>query len=168
MRHPAFLDKPDRDESETMTLSFTHCWVNLSDRWTETVFHDGTRVVAVPEDDAEYFALAAGLGYGTDVEALSQEHELLHTFLAERLTGGASPTLWAVAHGQQEGTCAPVWEQEEEEAMVLAFQRFLRGGSPDTGALRTLIEQGIDLEDLRRDAERLLRPVRPRLYSPEE
>ena len=140
------------------TLTFTACWVNLSDAWTETVFHDGTRVVAVPGNDAAYGAHARDLGYaGENANAqMSQEHEVLHTFLADRLRGGgASPTLWAVAHDQT-GMVAPVWEQEIEEALVLSFQRFLNGG--DGGHEIAALQHGdVDVDALRRDALQLLR-----------
>lgn len=134
------------------------CWVNISGPWTETVFRDGTRVVAVPGDDANYEAHAHDLGYdGPHAAAqMSREHEILHTFLADRLrSGGASPTLWAVAHGQA-GMVAPVWEQENEEAVVLAFQRLLnkRDGGPEMAALA---HSGVNVENLRRDALHLLR-----------
>ena len=91
----------------------------------------------------------------TDTAALSREHEILHTFLAEALGYGSSPTLWAVAHGQ-EGNVAPVWEQEEEEEGVLAFQTYLNGG-PLSPPLERLVERGLHLEELRAEAKLLLR-----------
>jgi hypothetical protein len=91
---------------------------------------------------------------------MSREHELLHTFLAERLrSGGASPTLWAVAHGQT-GAVAPVWEQEEEEGLVLAFQRYLNGQEPDE-EIRRLESQGTCVETLKQEAIALLRGSAP-------
>lgn len=139
----------------TKTLHFRNCWVNTTLGYTETCFHDGTRVPAVPNDGDEYRGKAARYGYGDDVEGLSRDHEILHTFLAEALGYGASPTLWAVAHGQ-EGGVAPVWEQEEEEAWTLAFQVYLHGGPP-TEPLRRLTDAGFDLETLREEARKLLR-----------
>lgn len=62
------------------------------------------------------------LGYGGDVEAMTLDHDPLHSRLAVALGLERSPTLWAVAHGLElsaELTAA-------EEAMVLAAQRFLR------------------------------------------
>lgn len=136
------------------TITFRHCWVNVAPGWTETVFHDGTRVAAMPEADDEYGRQAARLGYGDDLAAMSREHEILHTFLEEKRTGGASPTLWAVAHGQGE-PFAPIWEQEIEEALVLAFQAFRNGlgASDDLWPLRAA---GLDLEALRAEAVALL------------
>ncbi len=139
----------------TKTLHFRHCWVNTAPGYTETCFHDGTRVTAAPDDSDEYRDKAARYGYGDDLEALSRDHEILHTFLAEALGYGASPTLWAVAHEQQGGV-ASYWEQIEEEGWTLAFQTYLQGGPP-TEPLRRLTDAGLDLETLREDARRLLR-----------
>lgn len=52
----------------------------------------------------------------------------VHTFLAEALGYGSSPTLWAVAHDQR--NVALIWEQEEEEAWMLAFQNYLNDDRP--------------------------------------
>lgn len=140
------------------SYTFPACWVNIDGNWTETVFHDGTRVTAVPGDGDDYRRHARDLGYnGANAEGqMSREHEMLHTFLAARLrNGGASPTLWAVAHGQT-GLVAPLWEQEEEEGLVLAFQRHLNGGEI-TDELRRLSGQGILLSELKHEALILLR-----------
>ena len=139
----------------TKTLQFRHCWVNSTLGYTETCYHDGTRVTATPEDSNPYRANAAALGYGADTASLSRDHEILHTFLAEALGFGTSPTLWAVAHNF-EGAVAPVWEQEEEETWTLAFQSYLRGG-PKTEGLQRLTDAGLSIEALRDEARRLLR-----------
>ena len=139
----------------TKTLQFRHCWVNSTLGYTETCYHDGARVTATPEDSDSYRANAAELGYGTDVASLSRDHEILHTFLAEALGFGSSPTLWAVAHNFGEAT-APIWEQEEEESWTLAFQSYLRGG-PKTEGLQRLTDAGLSVEALRDEARRLLR-----------
>ena len=137
------------------TLQFQHCWVNCVPGYTETCYHDGTKVTATPEDSEQYRANAALFGYGSDTAALSREHEILHTFLAEKLGFGTSPTLWAVAHGQT-GDVAPIWEQEEEEGWTLAFQTFLHGGPPTDG-LQRLTDAGLDPAALREEALELLR-----------
>jgi hypothetical protein len=140
------------------SFTFPCGWVNVDTNWTETVFRDGTRVTAVPQEGEEYRLHAQDLGYiGEDAAArMSREHELLHTFLACRLRdGGASPTLWAVAHGQT-GTIAPVWEQEEEEALVLGFQRYLNGAQAGDEVQR-LEDDGISISELKHDALALLR-----------
>lgn len=139
----------------TKTLQFRHCWVNSTLGYTETCYHDGTRVTATPEDSDPYRANAAELGYGTDTASLSRDHEILHTFLAEALGYGSSPTLWAVAHNF-EGAVAAIWEQEEEETWTLAFQSYLRGG-PKTEGLQRLTDAGLNVETLRDEARRLLR-----------
>ena len=144
-----------REAQRVRTFTFQHCWVNASDDWTETAYHDGTRVPAMPEHDDRYRSLAAEMGYGADVAALSREHEILHTWLAEALGYGSSPTLWAVAHGQQ-GAVAQIWEQEEEEEWVLAFQTYLNGG-PLTPPLERLAARGLNMEELRAEARLLLR-----------
>lgn len=140
----------------TKTYTFNHCWVHVSPEYTETVFQDGTRVTATPEETDEYRAKAERYGYGNDLPGLSREHEILHTFLAERLRDGCSHALWAVAHGQQ-GYVAPIWEQEQEEALVLAFQIYLNGGSADEEALQPIRDAGFDKDELRQEALALLR-----------
>ncbi len=137
------------------TLQFEHCWVNCVPGYTETCYHDGTKVTATPEDSDQYRANTALFGYGTDTRGLSREHEILHTFLAEKLGFGSSPTLWAVAHGQTEDVAA-IWEQEEEETWTLAFQTYLHGGPPTDG-LQRLTDAGLDPAALREEALRLLR-----------
>ncbi len=143
---------------KSKSYTFPCGWVHIDENWTETVFRDGTRVTAVPEEGEAYRLHAQNLGYmGEDAAAqMSREHEVLHTFLADRLRdGGASPTLWAVAHGQS-GMIAPVWEQEEEEALVLAFQQYMNGREPGD-EIRRLEANGISISALKRDALDLLR-----------
>lgn len=137
------------------SLQFKHCWVNCAPGYTETCYYDGTKVTAAPEDTEKYRKNAVLFGYGTDIEALSREHEILHTFLAEKLGFGSSPTLWAVAHGQGDDV-APIWEQEEEEGWTLAFQTYLQGGPP-TEPLSRLSDANLDVAALREEALRLLR-----------
>lgn len=142
----------------TITYAFINCFVRISGdgRYTETVFHDGTIVRALPDETEEYRAKARLYGYDEDCAALSREHEFLHSFLAERLRGGASHALWAVAHGQQSGQVSPTWEQEQEEAQVLAFQQFLNGSDP-TQELADLFGGRENLELLKNQALSLLR-----------
>lgn len=142
----------------TITFTFLHCFVHFSGdgRYSETVFHDGTRVTALPEDTEEYRAKARLYGYGDDTAALAREHEFLHSFLAERLRNGASHALWAVAHQQQEDIVAPLWEQEEEETQVLAFQQYLNG-FPLSVELLTSAGVPVDCAALKAEALSLLR-----------
>src|SRR5690348_2647013 len=101
----------------TTTLWFKNCLVRLEESgFTETMFADGTRVPAYPSGLAEQTEMSRRLGYGGDVKRMCREHEVLHTWLCELFGLPYSPTLWAVAHGQSDG-CAPVWAQQEEEAL---------------------------------------------------
>ncbi len=140
----------------TKNYTFRHCWVHTDGDYTETVYHDGSRVTALPEDSDDYRAKARLYGYGDDTASLSREHEILHTFLAERLRDGCSHALWAVAHGQQ-GYVAPIWEQEQEEVVVLAFQIYLNGGPCDAVALEPVRDARLDIDTLREEACALLR-----------
>lgn len=104
-------------------IPFSGCVVRVFDdaRYLETVFPDGTRVPASPEDTDAYRATARRLGYGDDTWRQCLEHEVLHTLVAERVLFHAySPTLWRVAHG--ETRAAPV---NLEEPIVFAAQRAL-------------------------------------------
>lgn len=142
----------------THTLKFSHSLVHASPGYTETIYDDGTVVTATPEDTDSYRANARHYGYGADTAAFSRDHEILHTFLAEALGFGSSPTLWAVAHGQTEAV-APIWEQEEEEGWTLAFQSYLNGGEY-TAPLDRLKAAGLDVDALRSQACLLLwRPL---------
>ncbi len=145
----------------TISYTFSSCVVRFhgDGHYTETLFHDGTKVDALPEESSDYRSKARIYGYGDDCAALSREHEFLHSFLAERLRGGASHALWAVAHGQQEGLVAPLWVQEEEEAQVLAFQQYINGSEPGAELLTLHQEAGWDIAALKHEALHLLRHV---------
>lgn len=116
------------------TIAFGACDVRIfdEDHFLETVFHDGTRVPASPEDTDQYRATARRLGYGIDTWALCRDHELSHTQLAELLGLPYSPTLWAVAHGHYWGIPGRMGEMMAEGNMVLAYQqwRLIRGERP--------------------------------------
>jgi hypothetical protein len=88
--------------------------------WVVTRYPDGTEVHAHPGHGLEDVARAAALGYG-DVDAMTFDHDPLHTHLCWALGVGPSPTLRGVATGvgPEVGIAAA------EEAMVLAAQRFL-------------------------------------------
>lgn len=137
------------------TFIFKHCRVHVSPGYTETVFDDGTKVPAAPEPTQEYLDKARRYGYGDDAAALSREHEILHTFLAEKLGFGSSPTMWALAHAGDPDV-APIWEQQYEEELVLAFQTYLNG-KEWAPALNRLAQAGYDLADLVCEAKKLLR-----------
>lgn len=92
-----------------------------ADGYTETVFADGTRVPARPQDTEEYRERAKSLGYGEDTAAMSREHEVMHSLLAERKGHPYSLALWAVAHAL-EADDPRLWSEESE---VLRLQLLL-------------------------------------------
>ncbi len=144
-----------REMTDCKTYTFKHCWVHCSENYTETVFHDGTRVPAMAEHTDEYREKAAKYGYVDDIVSMSREHEILHTFLAEYLGYGSSPTLWALAHPHVKGV-ATLNEQMDEEVHVLAFQVYLNDG-PVTNDLNILVDACLSLECLKKKALALLR-----------
>jgi hypothetical protein len=91
------------------------------ERRCETVFPDGTSVVACPEDNDIYRACAKGLGYGTDTWELCFTHEILHTLLAQANGQLHSWVLHDVAHGR-----SGLATHDLEEKKVLDFQAKLR------------------------------------------
>lgn len=97
--------------------SATHC---------RTVFPDGAAVPASPEGTPEQAATARELGYGEDVAGMVRDHELAHTLIAEWCGLPGSPTLRRVATGAPREDADGEWW---EEALVLAFQRFVRTGA---------------------------------------
>ena len=122
-------------------LQFRGCAVFVDDlnRRVETVFPDGSKCEATPQYDETSIGRAKSLGYGDDIWAMTVEHELSHTILAEAMNLPHSPTLYGVAHSDYHKN----WR--EEESRVLAFQRFVREGEGDP-ALAPLTE---------RDAEKI-------------
>lgn len=105
-------------------FSFRNCIVRVFEetRYLETVFCDGAKVPAAPQDNDEYRATAARLGYGTDTWRMCREHEIAHTVVCEAFGLPHSPTLWAVAHGHKNGIPDSPGEMAAEEALVLAYQ----------------------------------------------
>jgi hypothetical protein len=139
-------------------LTFKNCVVraHLSAGYTETIFRDGSIVPAYPTGTAEQLQTSEDLGYGPDVAAMCREHEILHTWLCEQFGLPHSPTLWAVAHGQP-ADAAPVWAQQQEETLVLAFQAMLNGRPADASAFHSLRQRGLSLDQLKQEAHTLLR-----------
>ena len=109
------------DQVEVINLGQVQIRIFGGQHFLETVFPDGTRVPAIPQDTDEYRATAQRLGYGTDIWALCREHEIAHTLVARALGLEYSPTLWAVAHGRTVRTELP-GEMAAEEDLVLAYQ----------------------------------------------
>ena len=77
-------------------------------KFVKTVFWDGTHVMARPFDEPwEYTSL----------------HDPLHTILAWDLRRLVSPSLWKVAHPEDETT--PAWQLAYEETAVIAQVDYL-------------------------------------------
>ena len=89
--------------------------------WVVTRFPDGSEVHAHPQHGEEDEARARALGYA-DVAAMTLDHDRLHTLLAQALTDGPSPVLWAQAHP---GIVVDAELADAEEHLVLAAQRFV-------------------------------------------
>jgi len=130
-------------------IAFLHCTVAIDreGRYVETVFADGAKVSAMPHDTPEYRQHARELGYGDDTAAMSREHEVCHSLIAEARGEDVSPTLFAVAHNEPANTL-----HYFEERLVLDFQRYLNGGPLTPGLVAEF--DGITLKD---EAKRLLR-----------
>jgi hypothetical protein len=109
---------------------FEHCYViEIPDEHRiETHYPDGSVASGVPQDTAEYRATARALGYGDDVWAMTREHELLHTAIAELRGEQHSGALWAQAHkpdGYQFDPSKMPWRGQAEEERLFRLQRLL-------------------------------------------
>lgn len=89
-----------------------------------TCFSDGVELKAAPQDDRDYLNRARDLGYGNDALTMCQDHELLHSVVAEMLHAGPSPALWRAAHGDRSKRGLGA-----EEDLVLRMQQVLRRGA---------------------------------------
>lgn len=105
----------------------------------QTTFPYGTIIEAFPHwDDHHYHVISHRCGYGDDLLAYCQEHEFVHSFLAEKLNRAESNVLWLLARGDE----PTPQEAAYEEALVQMFQLWLRGhqrpiiGGIDWGALK--------------------------------
>jgi hypothetical protein len=105
------------------TIRLPHAVVDLHPHGAVTHFPvDGSYVEATPWwDDEGYHKQAVDLGYGNDLLAMCQDHELLHSAAAEMLYQKPSEALWRWAHGDRskKGLGA-------EEDLVLRLQRELK------------------------------------------
>lgn len=116
-----------------------------------TTFSDGSRLEACPQETDDYRDRALSLGYES-ADAMNREHDVLHSFLADKLGWPCSPCLYAAAQR------LPIDQEQRdtEEACVLAFQRYLNTGVVDDRLL-PLTEAGLDLAGLREEAVETLR-----------
>lgn len=110
-------------------------WYPPAPSRVETVFADGAKLVACPQDGADY-----------------SEHDVLHSYLADALGWPCSPTLYAAAHNSE----LDAEQRAREEGLVLAFARYMNLSIADDRLL-PLTEAGLDLVGLREEAISLLR-----------
>lgn len=104
---------------------------------TVTRLHGLPPVEAVPHDTEEYRARARSLGYPDDpagLACMSRDHELCHSLAAVWLGLPMSPTMRGIAL-RQAGIGPWFLGWREEEALVLAAQRFARLCDVDLVAL---------------------------------
>ena len=114
-----------------MRYVFPFCTVLVDEagRYVETRFEDGTKVGSTPNRDPHTLNVAEELGYGDDTWAMSRDHELSHTWLAHLDGRGWSPTMWRLAHPEDDDL--PDDDAvAHEEARVLEFQRTLDKTGP--------------------------------------
>lgn len=108
------------------TLFFNSCLVKIFPEtgYIETRYDDDSVARVIPNYNEIEFFTAKSLGYENNIKLMTIHHEILHTYLAEKIGLPYSPTLWAVAHNFGSG-CAPIEEQWQEEALVLSYQKYL-------------------------------------------
>lgn len=135
------------------TLFFNGCIVKVFPEtgYTETRYDDNSFVPAMPNYDPASFFTANDLGYGVNTKLMTIHHEILHTFLAEKIGLPHSPTLWAVAHNFGSG-CVPVEKQWEEEALVLSYQKYLNVAEVEPPLENYLETNKLKLRQLKHDS----------------
>lgn len=104
-------------------------------------------VPAAGNDDAESIRRAWELGYAGDTFAMSRDHELLHSLIADQRGMPWSAVLLGVAvraAGGDKGMVISREDSDEEEALVIDVQRWIQTGvsSPRLAA------SGLDLHAL--------------------
>jgi hypothetical protein len=126
-------------------IQLRFCQVAYTDYGCRTTFLDGAFVDAIPHLTAHYHVISHRCGYGDDVLRYCREHEVCHSFLAERMDDATSDVLWDLAHDLP----TPPQYAVTEEIAVQTFQRWLRANErPIVG--------GADWDGLKRDALGLL------------
>jgi hypothetical protein len=106
--HAEKMKRCDESVPQSRVWSFAGCEVHeFPDRgdngYLETRWPDGAMCPATRDHTMENATYAAHLGY-TNVRDALREHEMAHTFVAEKLGFPWSPTLRAVADGFPPGS----------------------------------------------------------------
>jgi hypothetical protein len=106
------------------------------------------KVPAAANYDQQSVDRAIALGYAGDTWAMSKDHEILHSLIAEQRGEDYSRVLFGVAYreigGDKERIVSPLasWQ---EESLVLSVQKYVRLGVVDV----LLETSGLDLEALK-------------------
>lgn len=117
--------------------------IDWTDQGCVTTFPDGRIVESIPHPMMpDYQVITARCGYSQPMD-YCREHDFCHLFLAERLTDTAAAS---VLREVSIGRTASPWRASQEEALVMAFQRWLRAGE------RPIIGPGVDWHGLKADA----------------
>ena len=127
-------------------IELRFCAVERTEWGCVTRFPDGAEVSAHPHPEMpHYHIIAHRCGYGDDLLSYCVEHEVAHAFVAERLRGGPSYVLLALAHGEPVEPGAALYE----EMVAQQFQRWVRANErPILG--------GADWDGLKSDFLRLV------------
>jgi hypothetical protein len=109
------------------TRKIGSCEITIGPSWVVTHFPGGAELHAHANYDDESRLQADKLGYGSGdegVEAMTRDHDVFHSLLAEARGLPYSPTLFGVA------TNDPVDPEyaHEEECIVFLMQRLANGG----------------------------------------
>lgn len=106
--------------SRRILKAYSYCGttVRVLPGWIETTLPDGALIVARPNEGAEHVARARSLGYGSDVWAMTMEHDPTHAQLAHMLGLKESPALRQASRGETSELAGL------EECAVLAIQAF--------------------------------------------
>lgn len=110
------------DRSVLAVIELKHCAIEFTEYGVVTKLQDGSECPAWPHwKDPHYTVISHRCGYRDDLLSYCREHEFVHSFLAEKLTGEVSTVVWNSAHDLP-------FPQDAlyEEALVQTFQRWLR------------------------------------------
>jgi hypothetical protein len=128
-----------------LRIELKFCSIEWTDWGCLTRFPDGAEIGAFPHEIPHYYVISHRCGYGDDIMAYCREHDFSHSFVAERIRGGPSYVLLAMAHQEKVDMGAAVYE----EIAAQTFQRFLRTNERP-------ILSGVNWDKLKADALELL------------